>query len=1137
MSVKKRIISIIAIFLAAILAATIALPSQALGGNKDRYKVRLVVTGEGSLEFRGTGNSESAYFEKGQSVEVSHFPDESTYVSSVAVMADDGSAVEYAYNKNDTGIHFEMPSQDVIVSYCFEEKQEVATNRKENKDGDLYPSDQDTKTYPKQSGELNEATSGLQERILALPDIQEYTEMGESQKASAKEEMVSLYHEYQSLSEKDKRRVDCSRLYSSYLFSESMAYLPSEVHIDKVDPPETKKLDDAGKEVFAEKLNGLPRLHEVCDVNSIVVDEYGELTGNHICYTDDGEETFLTHEEMDELFHEVLELAKQYITLDPDQAKGFDFTKLQPLMYYFTSGVASYERDAVSTPGKLAKVLGVIETKAASVGKIVSYYTANYYGNLTNKHPKGGVYTVNTAATGYQNRPAFCMASQKPTPGGSGTDIIWEAPYNNNVVKVILYYGYGGPGEIVSHNNDGYLETHFAIDWAVNNSSANRNLAKAAYDKLYTNVDKSVANNVTAYEAGTSSATAQHLVYAVSYQSYENPIYVKTNYTAREAISPYFDIHIEKTDAYTGEDVQGAEFTVYMDGNEVAKVYSGADGKAAYHWRGNPLYTGYRTSSNKYYVPNYDKVSPANQSAINANGGYYRNHSDAYWAAFNESVAQARSDKTTLQNNTWHTWKVIESDTPETYEKNDKVWEQSFTVNTTAVEIDFTNVPNTAPVKVKKSSGNTDLTAENPLYSLEGAKYAVYESEEDAKNDKNRLEVLTTDKTGTTEEIQCIKGHTYYFKEIEASPGYLLCNGSDGSAGGIHEIYIEKAQEDYVVECTEPPANDPFNLTLKKLDLDTGESIRGTASTEGAIFEVTYYTNLDGNTDGDPERTWYFKTDEDGYFRCQDENFYVDSFSTSEGVEYESDELYRDTTQNRIIYPIGTYKIKEVLPPAYYKLEGNMNFVDDPGKKVDVTEGLSVVIKQDENGKTPQIYHGDNITTGAIDANNLLIYSRDEITLGEITINKRKADNTESALAGVTFQVKGLEEDDVYTVTTDAEGRAVFENLIPQNYVITEIKTQDGYSLLKDNVEVRLPVEMTLDEIRKTGADINQAVYDEATGKYCFYNLTYTVSDSAVLSMPYTGGTETQLYIILGAGIATVVSGLGIMFFKKKKHN
>ena len=111
----------------------------------------------------------------------------------------------------------------------------------------------------------------------------------------------------------------------------------------------------------------------------------------------------------------------------------------------------------------------------------------------------------------------------------------------------------------------------------------------------------------------------------------------------------------------------------------------------------------------------------------------------------------------------------------------------------------------------------------------------------------------------------------------------------------------------------------------------------------------------------------------------------------------------------------------------------------------------------------------------------------------------------------------------------------MFENLIPQHYVVTEVSTVDGNTLLKDNIEITLPIEMTADEIAATGADISKAVYDEVSEKYCFYDVTCTIGNSVTFSMPMTGDSQTGLYMMLAAAFALVGFGVALFRWRKKK--
>lgn len=170
-----------------------------------------------------------------------------------------------------------------------------------------------------------------------------------------------------------------------------------------------------------------------------------------------------------------------------------------------------------------------------------------------------------------------------------------------------------------------------------------------------------------------------------------------------------------------------------------------------------------------------------------------------------------------------------------------------------------------------------------------------------------------------------------------------------------------------------------------------------------------------------------------------------------------------------------------------------------------------------------------------IAAENMHIEAYDEVYKGSVSIFKKTADGSERPLEGVTFKLAGLSEGDEYTATTDADGKIVWDNLIPQEYIITEVKAADGRNLLKDNIEVTLPMEMSLDEIKENGADLSQAVYDEAAGAYCFYDLSFTVGNTVSFDMPLTGGNQRLLYAGLIAGFAAATAAMLWLFAGRKR--
>lgn len=684
-----------------------------------------------------------------------------------------------------------------------------------------------------------------------------------------------------------------------------------------------------------------------------------------------------------------------------------------------------------------------------------------------------------------------------PDTGGATKDLTFSAPSGVQITK--------------GNNNDGI--------WIWTDASA---AGKSFTINFTKNTVPSGSEGVLVYEATDKRRQAVALWNSAITPDYgsvrvivDRNEYLNAKYKAREAVSPAFDLHIEKTDSDTGEPLENAVFDIYMDGIKVASVTTDRDGKAAYHWRGSVLYTPY-----------YEDIQPVlNYSEWNSAYNTARNN-------VKKKVEEARSD---LKQQTTHVWKVVERQAPEGYELNEKVWEETFDLNTEAVEVDYTNRPNKGFLKMKKVSGNPKITDGNACYSLNGAVYGIYETVEDAIADQNRLETLTTDETGNSNEVGLYAG-TYYVKEVTAPNGYELCceKESEQAEAGIHIVQI-KSDETTTFTCKEKPVDHPFALLLQKLDQRTGSAdASGTTSVRGAIFELDYYANTEGNTDI-PIRKWYFRTDESGKFICNEKQQVVTEYETNAGEVFRSDVFYTDA-EGRTVYPIGTYQIREVCAPLYFQRAGYMHFVTDKIENADVTKGLTAVIRQEGNGGKAQVYHANcQLTDGRMEAANLKVEAYDEPQYGSVTIYKEETDGSRTPLPGVTFRMSGQTDGAEYEAQTDADGKIVWNQLVPQKYVITEVQTAEGRSLLKDPIEVTLPMEMTWEEIQKNGADPGQAVFDEVAGTYCFYNISLTVGNSVTFDLPMTGGNSSGSYVMLICGLAAAAVGAFILMKKSSR--
>lgn len=165
-------------------------------------------------------------------------------------------------------------------------------------------------------------------------------------------------------------------------------------------------------------------------------------------------------------------------------------------------------------------------------------------------------------------------------------------------------------------------------------------------------------------------------------------------------------------------------------------------------------------------------------------------------------------------------------------------------------------------VEINKSSANTGITDGNGCYSLEGAEYVVYNS------DNQAVDKLTTDANGYAKS-KLLPSGTYTVKELKAPNGYALDEDS-------HGIEIKSGQTT-TANLKDQPQSDPVGTLLGKYDGEktySGEKNLplGSASLYGAQYSVEYYDGYydsvaEAEASGDPTRKWVLQTDEDGYVK------------------------------------------------------------------------------------------------------------------------------------------------------------------------------------------------------------------------------------------------------------------------------
>ena len=134
-------------------------------------------------------------------------------------------------------------------------------------------------------------------------------------------------------------------------------------------------------------------------------------------------------------------------------------------------------------------------------------------------------------------------------------------------------------------------------------------------------------------------------------------------------------------------------------------------------------------------------------------------------------------------------------------------------------------------------------------------------------------------------------------------------------------------------------------------------------------------------------------------------------------------------------------------------------------------------------------------------------------------------------LPGVSIVLENEEASVQMTAVTDEAGKAVFEELKPGRYTLTETGTADGNSLLAEPVQILIPLDVTDTESEREKPDTSRTV--QYKGHRYLYHLTYDVINDAVLKLPMTGyfGNWTA-YLPIGA--AGGVFLLGLWYSKTK---
>ena len=303
-------------------------------------------------------------------------------------------------------------------------------------------------------------------------------------------------------------------------------------------------------------------------------------------------------------------------------------------------------------------------------------------------------------------------------------------------------------------------------------------------------------------------------------------------------------------------------------------------------------------------------------------------------------------------------------------------------------------------VEINKSSANTGITDGNGCYSLEGAEYVVYNS------DNQAVDKLTTDANGYAKS-KLLPSGTYTVKELKAPNGYALDEDS-------HGIEIKSGQTT-TSNLKDHPQNDPVAMLLGKYDGEktyNGEKNLplGSASLYGAQYSIEYYDGLydtaeEAEASGDPSRKWVMQTDEDGYVNLADGDDTFDVHDADGNVtatlpyKVSGDDFYR-SSDGIITLPLGTIVIKEIKAPKGYNLPQPFGMDQTYVRKITSDTSITEAVKS---------YNAPE--------------QAEPVFRSDLEFTKAASDDAHS-LANVPFKITSKTTGESHVIVTDENGKA-----------------------------------------------------------------------------------------------------------------
>ena len=269
-----------------------------------------------------------------------------------------------------------------------------------------------------------------------------------------------------------------------------------------------------------------------------------------------------------------------------------------------------------------------------------------------------------------------------------------------------------------------------------------------------------------------------------------------------------------------------------------------------------------------------------------------------------------------------------------------------------------------------KSSARPEITADNQLYSLEGAEYTVCKS-----GTSEAVCVIRTDKKGYGKAENLPEG-SYDIKETKAPKGYVLDTK-------LRQITVNAGQT-VTYECQDEPEKTKVEILIRKQDAETGKGqAQAGLSLAGAEFHVAFFDSFFDNQNEIgvkvPLKSWKLKSDADGVIRMDE------AHRISGDPFFENNEL-----------PLGTITVWEMHAPEGYLVDT-------------VTHCIRTGTEQNGSNKALKIWNPVEI--------------KEKIIRGDLKLVKA-ADKTLKRLSDIPFQITSKATGESHVILTDKNGEA-----------------------------------------------------------------------------------------------------------------